>query len=350
LSPGRYEGRDPLVAFYRPLLERVSHLPGVQGAGLINMLPVRSYGSNSDVHISGQPPYPPNQEMLAENRLVSVGYFDAMGIKLAHGRMLSQALDTPDHPAGAVVVNEAFRRKFFSGGGDPVGAHMDDNDKAELKTGIVGVVTDVRQDLQQPPLAEMDFLIDEIDVKDRLDNLANMMLVVRSSGDLQALVPSLRNAMHEIDPTVPFKTPETMTEVVSETLVFERMESWLFGIFAAFALLLAVVGLYGLVNHEVELRTREIGIRMALGSTRMLVMREVLRRVAILMVVGVGIGWLLTVALKKVLASVVEMHANHDAVLLAGVTAGLIAVGVLVSVAPARRAATVDPMQALRNE
>jgi predicted permease len=350
LSPGNYEGRDPLVTFYRPLLERVSHLPGVQGAGLINILPVQNWGSNGDVHISGQPPYPPNQEMLAEERLVSAGYFGAMGVKLVHGRMLSQALDTPDHPASAVVVNEAFRRKFFSGGGDPVGAHMDDNDKAELKTGIVGVVTDVRQDLQQPSLAEMDFLIDEIAPKDRLDNLANMTLVVRSNGDLQALAPSLRNAMHEIDATVPFKTPETMTEVVSETLVFQRMESWLFGIFAAFALLLAVVGLYGLVNHEVELRTREIGIRMALGSTRMLVMREVMRRVALLMVVGVGTGWVLTLALKKVLASVVEMHAGDDAVLLAGVTAGLIAVGVLVSVAPARRAATVDPMQALRNE
>jgi putative ABC transport system permease protein len=350
LSPGNYEGRDPLVTFYRPLLERVSHLPGVQGAGLINILPVQNWGSNSDVHISGQPPYPPNQEMLAEERMVSAGYFDAMGIKLMHGRMLSQALETPDRPASAVVVNGAFRRKFFSAGGDPVGAHMDDHDKAELKTGIVGVVSDVRQDLQQSSLAEMDWLIDQIPVKERLGDLANMMLVVRSNGDLQALVPLLRNAMHEIDPTVPFKTPETMTEVVSETLVFERMESWLFGIFAAFALLLAVVGLYGLVNHEVELRTREIGIRMALGSTRGLVLREVLRRVALLMVVGAGAGWALTLALKKVLASVVEMHASHDAVLLAGVTAGLIAVGVLVSVAPARRAATVDPMQALRNE
>jgi predicted permease len=350
LSPGNYEGRDPLVTFYRPLLERVSHLPGVQGAGLIDILPVQNWGSNSDVHISGQPPYPPNQEMLAEERLVSAGYFDAMGIKLMHGRMLSQALETPDRPASAVVVNEAFRRKFFSAGGDLVGAHMDDHDKAELKTGIVGVVSDVRQDLQQPSLAEMDWLIDQIPVKERLGDLANMMLVVRSNGDLQALVPSLRNAFHEVDATVPFKTPETMTEVVSETLVFERMESWLFGIFAAFALLLAVVGLYGLINHEVELRTREIGIRMALGSTRGLVMRQVLRRVAMLMVVGAGIGWVLTLALKKVLASVVEMHASHDAALLAGVTAGLIAVGVLVSVAPARRAATIDPMQALRNE
>ena len=177
-----------------------------------------------------------------------------------------------------------------------------------------------------------------------------VLVVALAFSAVTSVVPSLRNAMREIDPTMPFKTPETMTEVVSGTLVFERMESWLFGIFAAFALLLAVVGLYGLVNHEVELRRREIGIRMALGSTRGLVLREVLRRVALLMVAGAGAGWVLTLALKKVLASVVEMHASHDVALLAGVTAGLIAVGVLVSVAPARRAATVDPMQALRNE
>jgi hypothetical protein len=249
-----------------------------------------------------------------------------------------------------VVVNEAFRRKFFSGGGDPVGAHIDDNDKAELKTSIVGVVTDVRQNLQQPPLAEMDWLIDEIALKDRLDNLAHMMLVVRSSGDLLALVPSLRSAVHDADPTVPFRTPETMTQVVNETLVFERMQGWLFGIFAAFALLLAVVGLYGLINHEVELRTREIGIRMALGSTRGLVMSGILRRVAVLMVVGVSIGWVVTLALRKLLAAVVVMHATNDLVLLAGLTATLIAVGVLASVAPARKAATVEPMQALRTE
>jgi putative ABC transport system permease protein len=349
LSPGRYEGRDPLVTFYQPLLERVSHLPGVQGVGLINMLPVQNYGSNSAVHISGQPPYPPNQEMLAEVRFVSAGYFDAMGIKLAHGRLLSQTLDTPDRPAGAVAVNEAFRRKFFSGD-DPVGAHMDDNDKAELKTGIVGVVTDVRQSLYEPPLAEMDWLVDQVDVKSRLDYMTNMVLVVRSSGDLQALAPSLRNAMHEIDPTVPFGTPETMAEVVSETLVFERMESWLFGIFAGFALLLAVVGLYGLINHEVELRTREIGIRMALGSTRGLVVSGVLWRVTVLMVVGVSAGWMLTLALKKLLSAVVEMHASQDLLLLAGLTAALVLVGLLASIASARRAATIDPTQALRSE
>ena len=212
------------------------------------------------------------------------------------------------------------------------------------------MVTDVRQDLNQPSMAEMDFLIDEIAPKDRLGNLANMMLVVRSSGDLQALAPSLRNAFHEVDATVPFKTPETMTEIVSETLVFERMQGWLFGIFAAFALSLAVVGLYGLINHEVELRTREIGIRMALGSTRGFVMSGVLRRVTLLMVTGVSLGWLLTLALKKLLVAVVVMHAAHDLTLLAGLTAALIAVGVLASIAPARKAATIEPVQALRTE
>jgi ABC-type antimicrobial peptide transport system permease subunit len=109
-------------------------------------------------------------------------------------------------------------------------------------------------------------------------------------------VPALRSAVHEIDPTVPFKTPETMSDVVSESLTLDRLEGWLFGIFAALALLLAIVGLYGLVNHEVELRTREIGIRMALGSTRMQVTKLLLGKVALLMLSGLAIGWMLTLA------------------------------------------------------
>jgi ABC-type antimicrobial peptide transport system permease subunit len=164
------------------------------------------------------------------------------------------------------------------------------------------------------------------------------------------LVPSLRNAFHETDATVPFQTPATMTDVVNEALVFERMESWLFGVFAGFALLLAVIGLYGLINHEVELRTRDIGIRMALGSTRGLVLIQILRRVAVLMVAGVGVGWILALTLRKVLATVTTMHATQDLVFLAVLTATLILVGLLASIAPARRAATVDPMQALRSE
>jgi len=196
----------------------------------------------------------------------------------------------------------------------------------------------------------MDWLIDELQPKNRIESLRNMVLMVRSSGNLEALAPSLRQAFHDTDSTVPFRGVMPMTEVVSDGLIFERMESWLFGIFGAFALLLTIIGLYGLVNHEVELHTREIGIRMALGSTRQSVMKQVLRRVALLMFAGVGAGWLLTLALKRVLSSVVAIHAERDFALLLALTAGLATVGILASLIPARRAASIEPMEALRTE
>jgi predicted permease len=350
LSRGHYEGRDPIATFYRPLLERVSHLPGVQAAGVIDLLPVLEWGDGYEVHITGQPPYAKNVSMAAETRNVSPGYFDVMGIKLLRGRTLSASLDGPDNVAGTMVVNEAFRKKFFSGGGDPVGAHIDDADKAEGKSAIVGVATSIKQDLYSPPMPEMDWLIDEIPVKNRVDPLRNMFLMVRVSGDPAALAPSLRNAMHDIDSSVPFRGAETMDQVVSERLILQRMESWLFGIFAGFALLLAMIGLYGLIQHEVVVQTREVGIRMALGSTRMRVVGGVIRRVAFLMLGGVSIGWVLTLALKKVTASVVESKSGYDFLLLAGLTIALAAAGIAASLIPARRAASIDPMQALRSE
>ncbi len=332
------------------MLDRVSRLPDVQGAGVIDNLPIAEWGDGYAVHITGQPPYPPNQEMAAETRVVSTGYFDAMGIKLTEGRLLSPSLDKPEDRSSAMVVNEGFRKRFFSNGGDPVGAHIDDADKAEDKSQIVGVATSVRQDLNNPPMPEMDWLMDAIPPKDRLQSLKNMFLLVRSSGDPQALVPALRQIIHETDVTVPFREPLLMTQVVSEQLTFERMEGWLFGIFASFAVLLAVIGIYGLVDHEVELRTPEIGIRMALGSTRELVMRQVIRRVASLMAIGAAAGWLLTLTLQRVLSAVVTLNVGHDLLLLAGVTAGLAAAGMLASLVPARAAAATEPMEALRSE
>jgi predicted permease len=349
LSRGRYEKRDPLAEFYQPLLERVGRLPGVRAAGLIDVLPVAEWGDGYEIHITGQPPYPTNAAMGAETRNVSAGYFAAMGIELKRGRLLSPALDRPEILSSKFVINEAFRRKFFTDGGDPVGAHIDDDPKPESKSEIVGVVSDIRQDLQSAPMPEMDWLIDAIPAPRRLDSLRNMFLVVRTSDDAKTAIASVRDAMRSVDPTVPFRAA-TMDDTVSEQLIMERMESWLFGIFAGFALLLAVIGLYGLVSHEVQLETRETGIRMALGATRAAVLGRVMRRVAVLMILGTASGWVLALALNKVLASVVELHAARDLGLLAGMSLGLAAIGILTSIAPARLAASIDPMQALRQD
>jgi putative ABC transport system permease protein len=345
LSRGAYQGKDVLNEFYNPLLEKARAIPGVKEAGMIQLLPVQSYGWNSDTHITGKPPAPPNSEQLAEDRFVTPGYFGAMGVQLLRGRLIDPNIDTRTSPP-VMVVNEAFVKKFFAPGENPIGQHIDNDNKPM----IVGVVKDVRQDIYHPPLAEMDFPVSQVPAGDLWQFGLTMQLVVRTSVDPATVTPSLRQAFHEVDPGIPFRQPETMRDVIAEVLIFERLENWLFGTFAALAILLAIVGLYGLISHEVELSTRDIGVRMALGATRLQVLANVYRRVGILLAIGMAAGLVTTLAVQKLLAALVVIHIGRDAGIVAALAAGLAFFGLLAAFLPARRAASTEPMMALRYE
>ncbi|AXC14221.1 Permease [Acidisarcina polymorpha] len=344
LPQGTYKDRDPRTAFYDPLLEKVRAIPGVQSAGMIQLLPIESYGWNSDITIKGQPPPPASEERLAEDRYVDPGYFQTMGIKLLRGRMIDPKIDTPKSQQVA-VVNEAFVKKFFSPAEDPIGKQFNDEG-----TTIIGVVSSVRQDIYQPAMAEIEYPASEIPEADARNLLASMHLVVRSSLPAETLASSLRGAFHDVDPSVPFLQPETMHEVIADVLTMERLENWLFGSFAAFALLLAAVGIYGLIAHEVELSTRDIGVRMALGASRMRVLTMIYKQVGWMLAGGIVAGLAGTLAARKLIAAVVAMHAGSDAPIIAWLVAGVFAAGILAAWFPARRAAGVEPMTALRSE
>ena len=343
LSPNAYRGRDVVSVFYQPLLEKVRAIPGVEDAGVIQMLPIQDWGSNSDVHIVGHAPDPPNQERLAEFRVVTPGYFRALGIRLVRGRMLDENIDTPTSPL-AVVVNEAFVRKFFAPDEDPIGQHIEDE-----KATIVGVVRSVRQDLRRAPMAEMDYAISQLGADRRMeDYVLKMHLVVRTRVEPASLFPILRQVFHQIDPGLPFRDPQTMNDVESDVVVFQRLQNWLFATFALLAVLLALVGLYGLISHEVELSTHDIGIHLALGAAPAGIVGGLYRRVGMMLLLGAAIGLSITLVTQKLLASVLNVNLRQDMALIVALVGAMILVGLLAVLPPARRAAKVDPMVALR--
>jgi len=160
----------------------------------------------------------------------------------------------------------------------------------------------------------------------------------------------VRSVVHDLDPTAPFDEPRSMTEVIAETLVFERMESWLFGIFAGLALTLALVGLYGLVSHEVEQATRDIGVRMALGATRNRILTMVLTHVTWMLAAGAVAGLLLTLLARRLIGIVIYFDAQKEAVGFLSMALLLMVAGILAALIPAARAASIEPMRALRSE
>jgi predicted permease len=357
LPYGRYQGRDLLADFYNPMLSRILALPGVRAAGLIQMLPVQGWGWNSEhIHIMGTPPLRSPRTDPAEIRFVSPGYYDVFEDRLLMGRLQDPSLDRPTTRL-VTVVNEAFVKKFIPAGRNPIGMEIGDNDQTQTMPNqdnpralIVGVVKDLRQTIYQPPLPEMDYLVAQVPAAASMNAIGSMHVVVRTASDPKSFIPALRRVVQEVDPSVPLREPQTMQEVIADVLTLERLENWLFGAFAALAVLLAVVGLYGLISHEVELSTRDIGIRLALGASRGTIFSRVYRRVSWMLAVGLVIGFMATAAAQRFIRAVVAIEAGKDGGLMVALAAALLATGLAAAALPAQRASSVEPVEALRDE
>jgi predicted permease len=345
VSPGEYKDKDLDAALYRPLEEKVRAIPGVKAAGYNWIVPLLNWGWNSGITIVGKPPDPPDHERLAEVRMVSPGWYQAMGLKLLRGRLFDPAVDKPDTQQ-VIVVNQKFVDTFLPGE-EPIGQQIKE-DKGN-KT-IIGVVSNGRQSVLEPPMAEVNYPMSQVPAKESTDQMSTMSLFVRTTVPPETIVGPLRQALHDVAPSLPFRTPETMDDVLADALVFGRMQAWLFSIFAVIALILALTGLYGVLSQEVSLQTRDIGVRMALGASRPAILRLVLGRAGLMIIIGVVLGVAGSVGLRQMLASLIPIEASRDAMEIALLALGLALIGIIASLIPARRAAAIEPIQALRNE
>jgi len=330
------------VAFYERLLERVRSMPGVQSAGLISWLPMTPGNAATSLTVVGRPEPAPGQKPTAAIRIVDPGYFDAMRIPLRRGRSLA-----PSDRLGSVpvaVISEAMVRKLWPGE-DPIGQHVTvDWWHEKVSVGIVGVVADSRHDgldAEFQPTLFYPFA---------QESQGGMSLVLRSTLPPATLTRMVRAAVSEMDKGLPVADAVTMYHHISEMMADRRYPAFVLGLFAALALTLAAVGIYGVLSYTVGQRTREIGVRLALGARPADVLRTVLGGGLRLTLSGVALGGmaagLAAGALGKLLYGVHPL----DPVTFAGVPLVLVGVALLAMAAPARRAARVDPMVALRSE
>ena len=337
------EGTDKPLAFYRDLLGRISALPGVERAGAVNVLPL---GANFDtagtepegfVHGPGETPYP-------ERYIVTPGYFAAVGIRLVRGRLLTEA-DHENAPLVVLISNTAAERWWPHQ--DPIGRRLKvpgfDYQPQPWRT-VVGVVQDVKQaGLGAPPT--MQIYLPHAQYRN-----GYLTLVVRTKSDPLALAAEVRRQVAEVDPEQAVSNIASMDQVLFDSIASRRFSAILLGTLAGLGLLLASVGVYGVISYGVSQRTREIGIRMALGAARGDVLSLVVGEGMKLLLLGVGAGAISSLLLTPVLSGLLFGVSPRDPVAFAASAVFLAAVALLACYVPARRASRIDPMVALRYE
>jgi predicted permease len=332
------------AVFYQQLFQRLRALPGVESVGSAQGIPFSGWNVQGQMMVEGRPPHRAGDELNVLFQWITPGFFPTIGVDIVAGRGLLETDRDPKNPVG--VINQTLARHEFPGS-DPIGKRIrggDESSGAPWVT-IVGVARDYHHYLLPQPVGNAIYL------PYFSDPGGTQTVVLRTKlPDPHRLEAGLRRTVKEMDPNVPHYSVQTFEEVVSRSLWRQRLQGQTLGIFAGLALILATVGIYGVISYSVAQRTRELGVRMALGATARDVRRLVIRQGLRLAAGGLGIGLLLAIGAGRILRSLVEGVEPADPLILAGVLGLLLFTAVLASWVPARRAATVDPLLAMRAE
>jgi putative ABC transport system permease protein len=351
LSGAKYPDASAQRGFVRRVLDRLELIPGVQHAGAVFYLPLGSGDVNGDISLEGSPPAAPGQELMARYRLVAGDYLSTVGVSLVRGRLLGRS--DGEGGAPAAVVNEALARKYF-GGEDPIGRRItfgSPDSTAEWRE-IVGVVGNVRhRGLATEPLPEIYVPIQQL-APDFWSIFASIPIsfVVRSDMEFSALAPEIRRTVREVDPEQPISGLREASELLSDAVARQRFSMLLLVLFGGLALTLAAIGVYGVMAYAVSQRTRELGIRLALGARTGSVRALVLRQGLGIALLGIGLGLGGALALGRLLTSLLYDVSPADPRVLGAAALTLAAVSALATLVPAIRATRVDPIDALRSE
>ena len=343
LPRDRYPGPRQITAFFRAVLERIAALPGVQSAGVVNTLPLSTSNATSAFTIEGGPAPAPGEIPRTDFRIITPDYFQAMGIPLMKGRRFTEGDDeaAPD----VVIINQALARRYFPDE-DPISRRIRFGRPGSqgMWLEIVGIIGDVRHwDLISAPQAEAYVPLQQSPQR-------NMTVVLRAATDPTGLATAVRSEIQSVDPNQPVFNIKTMEEILARSLLPQTFPMALMAIFAGLALLLAAVGIYGVISYSISRRTHEIGIRMALGAQPRDIFKLVVGQGMVLTLAGVGVGLAASFALTRFLQSLLFGVSATDPATFAGVALLLAAVALLACYLPARRATKVDPMVALRYE